>query len=135
MIFSKIFFSVWLARKNYKMQKSEFGKCHQNPATTTGFRRNSLIRFRQETFGYGRNLPDPTQSMARSDHIRPFWPDPAGLAEIRQYSGAGRIPATGCCRTPARLDSDDRQLLNSDNRISNVRVRTKSLILKNDLLF
>jgi hypothetical protein len=34
MSFSKIFFGVWLAQKNYKMQKSEFGKCRWNPATS-----------------------------------------------------------------------------------------------------
>jgi hypothetical protein len=34
MIFSKIFFGVWFARKNYEMQKSEFGKCCRNPATS-----------------------------------------------------------------------------------------------------
>jgi hypothetical protein len=34
-----------------------------------------------------------------------------------------------------RQDSGDRQLLNSDDRISNMRVRTKSLISENDLRF
>jgi hypothetical protein len=36
MIFSKIFFGVWLARKNYKMRKSKFGKCCQNPESKFG---------------------------------------------------------------------------------------------------
>jgi hypothetical protein len=36
---------------------------------------------------------------------------------------------------PRQPVSDDRQLLNFDDRISNVRVRTKSLISKNDLRF
>jgi hypothetical protein len=34
MIFSKIFFGVWFARKNYERQKSELGKCRRNPATS-----------------------------------------------------------------------------------------------------
>jgi hypothetical protein len=79
----------------------------------------------------GRKLPDPARSMARS---RLFWPDPAGLFGIRQYSSrnlvAGRVPATRCCRTLARLDSDDRQLLNSDNQISNIVFRKLKKILR-----
>jgi hypothetical protein len=57
------------------------------------------------------------------------------------YSGDGRFPATTGFRRPdvvglrRRLDLDDRQLLNYDDRISNMRVRMKSLISENDLRF
>jgi hypothetical protein len=72
---------------------------------------------------FGRILPEPTG-------FRPFWP------KIRQYSGGNlvrrRPDVVGLRR---RLDFDDRQLLNSDDRISNIRVRTKGLMKENDLQF
>jgi hypothetical protein len=136
MIFSKIFFGVLLAQKNYKMQKSEL-------ANAAGIRKRpvAVAGFRPETFGSGlfwpdpteifriwpnqwqdpvisgRNLPDPARSMAGSCHIRPDqWPNPSRAGWIPAVlpssgnipvgiwwpaSGAGRIPVTECCRTPA----------------------------------
>jgi hypothetical protein len=55
MIFLKIFFGVWFARKNYEMQKSEVANVagiRQRPVAVVGFRRERLT-------GSGRNLPDP----------------------------------------------------------------------------
>jgi hypothetical protein len=121
MIFLKIFFGVWLARKNYKMQKSEFGKCRRNLAMS-GRRCWILARKFDRIWPqwpdqviFGRNLPDPaifgwihpnsTESRPFWPELagfQPFWPDPAGLAGIWwPASSAGRIPATGRCRTPA----------------------------------
>jgi hypothetical protein len=106
MIFSKIFFGVWFARKNYEMQKSEFGKCRRNPATSdrrcripaTKFVRiwpkwqdscwnlpdqwlDQVISGRIPAIlarSY-RNLPDPAGSMAESGHTRP---DPGRFGQI-----------------------------------------------------
>jgi len=71
---------------------------------------------------------DPAESMAGSGQIfQPFWPD-------RPASNHGRILAPAIFQWPdvarflRRLDSDDGPLPNSDNRISNVRIKTKSLI-------
>jgi hypothetical protein len=108
MIFSTIFFDVWLAQKNYKMQKSEFDKCRRNPVAVARLR---LKTFRSQPF-----WPDLARSMAGSSHIqpdpsrfgqirqestgfRPFWADPACLVGIRQYSGRNLVAE--CCRTPA----------------------------------
>jgi len=114
MIFSKIFFGVWLARKNYKMQKLEFDKCLRNPATS-GRRcqipARKFDRIRPKWPDFDQKLPDPAV-LARS---RLFWPDPTRAGRIPAVlaksgnipagiwwpsSGAGRIPAIGCCRTP-----------------------------------
>jgi hypothetical protein len=59
LISSKIFFSVWFTRKNYEMQKWEFCKYRQNPATSgrrcrIPTRKIDLIRP-----DYSRNLPNP----------------------------------------------------------------------------
>jgi hypothetical protein len=65
MIFSKIFFGIWLARKNYKNAKIEFGKCCWNPAT----------------FGSRCRIP-----ARKFDRIRPKWPD-----SCRKLSDPGRF--------------------------------------------
>jgi hypothetical protein len=86
------------------MQKSEFGKCRRRSVAVAGFWRESLTRS-------GRNLPDPTRSMAGSSHIRSdsavlarsglisgrirpnpagsrsFWPDPARADRIQAIYG------------------------------------------------
>jgi hypothetical protein len=54
------------------------------------------------------------------------------VRRISAPSGFRRPDVVGLWR---RLDPDDRQLLNSDDRISNMRVRKKSLISENDLRF
>jgi hypothetical protein len=109
-------------------------------------------RFRPDLAGSRPFWSDP----AGSGQIRP------DSCQIRPASDHGRIPASfgrnlvrrhpameaGSCRSPAssvfrpdvaeirhHLDSDDRLLLDSDNGISNMRVRTKSLISENDLRF
>jgi hypothetical protein len=136
MIFSKIFFGVWFARKNYEMQKLEFGKCRRNPATS-GRRCRILAR------KFDRIRLDQKPDLSRSARILTV------LAGIQQYSGRNLVRQNfgGLILAPAgfwrpdvvglrrRLDSDDRQLLNSNDRISNMRVRTKSLISENDLRF
>jgi hypothetical protein len=74
------------------------------------------------------------------DSSKQVWPDlvrrhlatVAGCRQIPAPTGPQRPDVTGLRR---QLDTDDRQLLNSGNRTSNVRVRTKSLILENDLRF
>jgi 8-oxo-dGTP pyrophosphatase MutT (NUDIX family) len=89
-------------------------------------------------------------SIAGSVQTRPARPESGNLpAEFglpvaglrRRQNSGGRIPALAGFRRPDvvgllhRLDPEDRQLLNSDDQISNMRVRTKSLISKNDLRF
>jgi hypothetical protein len=116
-----------------------------HPATMARFWRQQDIGDRM-LLDSGRNLLDP----AESGHIRL---DPGCFGQIRPTSDHGRNPAIfrpesgppasgdgGRIPEPIRyrrpniiglrrrLDSDDQQLLNSDNQISNVRVRTKSLI-------
>jgi hypothetical protein len=142
---SRKYFSVFGSHEKItKMQTSEFGKCRRNSAMSGRRCRipaRKFDRIRPKWPDYGRKLPDPARSMAGSGHIRPDqWPDP---------SRSGQNLVARCCWAPApieyrqpdvvrllrQLDSDDWQLLNSDNRISNVHVRTKSLISKNDLRF
>jgi hypothetical protein len=65
MIFSKIFFGVWFTRKNYEMQKSEFGKCRRNLSDQ---------RPDQVISGWISAI------LARSSHIRP---DPGRFGQIR----------------------------------------------------
>jgi hypothetical protein len=84
MIFLKIFFGVWLARKNYKMQKSEFGKYRRNPVTSGRRRRIPGRKFDQIR-------PDPARSMARSGHIQP---DPSHFGQIRPAWPESGPPAT-----------------------------------------
>jgi hypothetical protein len=111
----------------------------QRPVAVAGFRRKSLAGSRPF-------WPDPAEIF----RIRPDqWQDPVisgrlsrNPAIFRPASGTGgRIPTSAGYRRPDvvelqhRLDSDDRQLLNSDNRISNVHRRMKSLISENDLRF
>jgi hypothetical protein len=67
MIFSKIFFGIWFARKNYEMRKSEFWKMWPE-------------------FGNVRSpLPDSSRIIGRN--LVRQWLD----------FGAGRIPATDNC--------------------------------------
>jgi hypothetical protein len=104
--------------KNYKMQKSEFGKCRRNSAMSDRRCRipaRKFDRIRPETSRSGR-IPESSNI---SDSGLRFWHDPsragwisAGLTGIQQYpgrnlvlrwpdSGAGRISTIGCCWTPA----------------------------------
>jgi hypothetical protein len=124
----------------------------QCPVAVVGFWRENLIgsghngRIRSYSAGIFRIRPYSVGSI----QIRPnpgrfgqSWPDSSHFGQIRpawpEYGG--QHPAPAGYRRPdvvglqRRLDSDDRQLLNYDNRISNVRVKMKSLILKNDLRF
>jgi hypothetical protein len=76
MIFSKIFFGVWFARKNYEMQKSEFGKCRRNPATSSRRCRipaRKFDRIRPKSSGFGR-----INGRIMSYPAWPFLRDPAG---------------------------------------------------------
>jgi len=79
--------------------------------------------------------------LAKSSKSRPDSGHFGGNPTIFRPESGDQISAPAGYRQPdvvglrRRLDSNDRQLLNSDNRISNVRVRTKSLISKNDLRF
>jgi hypothetical protein len=107
--------------------------------------------------GSGHIRTDPGHFGLISGRIRPYPARASRIPAILAISGrlglkpAGiwwpesdadhRIPAPAeyqrldVVELRCRLDSDDQQLLNSDNRISNMRVRTKSLISKNDLQF
>jgi len=112
------------------MQKCEFGKSRQNLAT---FSCRCLIPakmagFQLETSGSGpingRIRPDPAG-------YRPFWPDPTRAGRIPAIFWPESGPPAGYRRPDVvglrrRLDSNDRQLLNSENWISNVCVRIKS---------
>jgi hypothetical protein len=129
------------------MQKSEFGKCRRNPATsTTG---SGQINGRIKSYPAG-SRPESFGSSPINGRIRSYPAGSGRFGQIRQYScrnlvagtgAGGRIPAQAGYRRPdvvglwRRLDSDNRQLLNSDNRISNVRVRTKSLVSEKGLRF
>jgi hypothetical protein len=121
-----------------------------------------IAGFRRDTSGPGQIRPDPViLAGSRQDQ----WPDPVRSGRIpagfcpcriparfrrhsgqspdvagRQYSG-GRIPTLAlfqrlddaefqCC-----LFSIDRLLPDSTSQISNVRVKTKNIILENDLRF
>jgi hypothetical protein len=131
MNFSKIFFGVWCARKHYKRRKCD---CSQNPAT-------SGRCCRIPTSMFGRILA----ILARSDWINCRIPASFNLNLVSRHSAT----VTGCRRIPApsvfwwpnvagfrgRLDSENRPLLDSGNRISNMCARTKSLISENDLRF
>jgi hypothetical protein len=105
-------------------------------------------------------ISGPIQAILdRSDRIhpnptgpRPFWPDPVG-----SIAGSGQIRPDSCrlltmaeCRRilaptifrwsdvagfRCRLNSDNRLLPDSGNRISNVHARTNNLISENDLRF
>lgn len=156
MIFSKIFFGILLARK--KLQNAKI-KVWQVPLESDNVR-SPLPNFRWESLiGSGQNdqirsypsrilwiRPDQWQDLVISDRI------PAVLARsgksllgrnpaIFQSEYGGWIPTSAGYRRPEvvglrrQLDSNDWQLLNSDNRISNVRVRMKSFISENDLQF
>jgi hypothetical protein len=151
MIFLKIFFGVWLAQKNYERRKLEYGKCRRNPehlVAIAGFRRAGLAGFRPDSSGsghiradlghFGQIRPDPSRTgqiptiLARSDRLLTMarlWPILAGISAPARF----RWPDVAEFRRWP--DSNDRQLLNSGNRISNERVKTKSLISKNDLRF
>jgi hypothetical protein len=103
MIFSKIFFGVWFARKNYEIQKSEFGKCRRNPATSGRRCRIPARKFdwiRPKWLDSGRNLRNPDhfgqirpesfgsgwingQIQSYLTGSWPFWPDPAGSRQFR----------------------------------------------------
>jgi hypothetical protein len=118
----------------------------QRPVAVAGFRRERLIRSGQN----GRIRSYPAGSWPNLGRFGQILPEPAGFRpefgppvtrfQCRQNTG-DRIPAPAGYQQSdvvglrRRLDSDDRQLLNSDDRISNVRVRTKSLISENDLRF
>jgi hypothetical protein len=114
MIFSKIFFGVSLAQKNYKMQKSEFGKCRWNPATS-GCRcripARKFDRIRPKWMDSGRKLPDQVISgQIRPDLWQDPWPDPNRFGQIRPtWLESGNIP-TGIWWP----DSDDQMLSDSD---------------------
>jgi len=116
-------------------------------------------RIRSYPAGFRPFWPDPAGSVSGSGQIRPdsgrflsmtgFRPDSAGIRRScrmspdsgsRQYSG-GRIPTPAllqvlddagfqCC-----LFLNDRLLLDSTSQISNVLVKTKNIILENDLRF
>jgi hypothetical protein len=98
------------------------------------------------TFG-----PNPSRSVAGFGHIRPdpirssrlltmagFWSGDGD--RVCRISGADSIPMTGFRRrhySGGRMlpDSNDRLLPDSGNWISNLLVKTKSIISKNDLRF
>jgi hypothetical protein len=75
MMFSKIFSGVWLARKNYKMRKSEFGKCRHCWISASKFSRILAglfwINGRIRSYSVG---------------SQPFWPNPAGFVQISAVS-------------------------------------------------
>jgi len=81
MIFSKIFSSVWFARKNYEMRKCN---CCRNQAVSSRCCRILASMF-------GRIRSDPAGFWQWPDSWQ-FWLD----------SGAGRIPVAGCCRIQAQ---------------------------------
>jgi hypothetical protein len=85
MIFSKIFFDDWLAQKNYKMQKSEFG----NPASKFGripavLARSGRISVRIQLEAAGFRLESGLPASDDGD-------------QMSSDSGIGWIPTTDNC--------------------------------------
>jgi hypothetical protein len=85
--------------------------------------------------GSGKNRPD-------SSHFGQIWSllTMAGIWSADSNDGDQMSPDSSVgrfsiARFPRLLYSDDRLLPNFGNQISNVRVRTKRLISKNDLRF
>jgi hypothetical protein len=120
MIFLKIFFGIWLAQKNYKMQKSEFGKCRWNSATS-----GRRCRIPATKFGQIRLASDHGWNLV-SRH-------PATVAGCRRIPGPAGFQRPNVAVLQRQLDSDDQQLHNSDHQISNVHTKTKSLISEKKL--
>jgi hypothetical protein len=94
-MFSKIFSSVWFARKNYEMRKSEFAKYCRNRATSTGrcwipTSKFGWIRPKWPDSSGLQIQPDPSHFVQiRLDQ----WPDPTRACQIRLTSDHGRNPA------------------------------------------
>jgi hypothetical protein len=100
LIFSKIFFGVWLAQKNYEMRKSEFGKCRRNP-TTSGCRcwiPARLFLIQPDSIISGQILAVLARSVAGSVQILPAFDHGRNPAIFRLDSGASGFLAIGCCR-------------------------------------
>jgi hypothetical protein len=91
--------------------------------------------------------PDPSRSgrilaiLARFDWLltmavfRPEFGSPASGDGDRMLSDSGAVSIPDVAGFLHLLDFDNRPLLDSDNRISNICARTKSLISENDLRF
>jgi hypothetical protein len=107
MIFSKIFFDVWLARKNYKNAKIKVWQM----SAESGNVRSPLPDFGEKVWPdpgrFGQIRPKSSGSAPINGRIRSY---PAGLAGIRQYSGLHRAPVAGFRR---QQDTGDRMLSNS----------------------
>lgn len=86
----KIFFGIWLARKNYKMRKSEFDKCHRNLATSDCRCQISASTFGRIPIRLFRIWPNPGHfGQIQSDQ----WPNPSHFGQIQPASDHGQNPA------------------------------------------